>query len=206
MGALFGTLTALCIGISDLFARRSVATRGAVATAMAMQAVATVASAAMLLVVSSQFDSGDVLLGAVSGLGLGTGLACYLGGLSRSTSTVVAPIVATLSAVVPLVYAIARGAPASVWSIGGAVVAVGGLLLITVGGGRVAHVATGVRWAVASGLGYGAGLSVVIEVSEASGAWPAVSQRAAAAALMVAVAVRSTGSIPSLAGVHTLVL
>lgn len=206
MGALFGALTALCIGVSDLFARRSVAARGAVATAMAMQAVATVASAVMLLVISSRFDTGDVLIGAVSGLGLGTGLACYLGGLSRSTSTVVAPIVATLSAVIPLVYAIARGASASAWSIGGAVIALAGLMLITVGGGRVAHVAAGVRWAIVSGLGYGIGLSVVIEVSEASGAWPALSQRAAATVLMVTVAVRSTGSIPSLGGVYAVVL
>ena len=206
MGALFCALAALCIGVSDLFGRRAVAARGAVATAMAMQAVATVASAATLLVISSRFDLGDVVIGAVSGIGLGVGLACYFGGLARSTSTVVSPIVATLSAVVPLTYAVVRGAPVSVWSVAGATIAIGGLLLITIGGGRVAHVATGVRWAIASGLGYGVGLSIVIEASETSGAWPAVAQRAAAGGLMLVVTLRSTGGLPTLGGIRIVVL
>lgn len=206
MGALFGALAALCIGVSDLFGRRAVAARGAVATAMAMQAVATVASAATLLVISSRFDLGDVVIGAVSGIGLGVGLACYFGGLARSTSTVVSPIVATLSAVVPLTYAVVRGASVSVWSVAGATIAIGGLLLITIGGGRVAHVATGVRWAIASGLGYGVGLSIVIEASETSGAWPAVAQRAAAGGLMLVVTLRSTGGLPTLGGIRIVVL
>ena len=206
MGALFGALTALCIGLSDLFGRRVVAARGAVATVMAIQAVAAVVSAATLLVISSTFDLGDVLIGAVSGLGFGVGLGCYFGGLARSTSTVVSPIVATLSAVVPFTYAVGRGAAVSGWSVAGAVVAIGGLLLITVGGGRVAHVAVGSRWALVSGLGYGVGLSIMIEVSEASGAWPALAQRATAFVLMVAVAVRSTGGVPTLGGMRLAVL
>jgi uncharacterized membrane protein len=205
MGALFGTLAALCIGLSDLFARRVVLARGAVATAMAMQAVAALVSAATLLVLSSRFDLRDVAIGTASGIGLGVGLACYFGGLARSTSTVVSPIVATLSAVVPLTYAVARGASVSVWSVVGATVAIGGLLLITVGSGRVAHVSTGVRWAVVSGLGYGVGLSVVIEASEASGAWPAFAQRLAAFVLMVVAAVRSTGGVPTLGGMRVAV-
>lgn len=206
MGALLGALAALSIGLSDLFGRRVVAARGAVATAMAMQAVATVASAAALIAISSRFLLADVIIGAVSGLGLGIGLACYLGGLVRSTATVVSPIVATLSAVVPLAYAVTRGAAVSPWSISGATVAIGGLLLITVGGGRVAHVATGVRWSVASGLGYGVGLSIVIEASEASGAWPAVAQRASAFALMLVVALRSSGGVQTLGGMRLAVL
>jgi drug/metabolite transporter (DMT)-like permease len=206
MGALFGALTALCIGASDLFGRRVVAARGALATAMAMQAVATVASAVMLLAVSSRFDARDFLIGLISGIGLGVGLGCYFGGLARSTATVVSPIVATLSAVIPLAYAILRGADASTWALGGAAVAIIGLVLITVGGGQVAHVAAGVRWSVISGLGYGVGLSIVIEVSEASGAWPAVAQRLAAFVLMLAIAVRSTGGVPTLGGARIVVL
>ena len=206
MGALFGSLAALCIGMSDLFGRRVAAGRGAVVAAMAMQAVAVVASAATVLVISSRFDVRDVVIGAASGFGMGIGLGCYLGGLVRSTSTVVSPIVATLSAVVPLAYAVARGASVSAWALVGATVAIGGLLLITVGGGRVAHVATGVRWAVTSGLGYGVGLSIIIEASEASGAWPAVAQRAAGLLLMMAIAFRSQSGLPTLAGMRVVVL
>lgn len=50
--------------------------------------------------------------------------------------------------------------------------------------------AAGLRFGAVSGLGYGFGLSVVIEVTDASGAWPSVGQRIAAFALMVVIASR----------------
>jgi len=100
-----------------------------------------------------------------------------------------------LSAVIPFGYAVARGAPSTAWAVTGAVIAVAGLVLVTAGGEPMANVGAGVRWSVASGLGYGFGLSVVIEASEASGAWPAVGQRAAAMLLMVFVVFRSQGRV-----------
>lgn len=196
MGALFGALAALSIGLGDLFGRHVANRRGSVVAAMIIQGVATVASLAMLLVISSRFASRDVAIGAVSGIGLGIGLGCYLGGLTRSSSAVVAPVVATLSALIPFGYATARGADASAAAVVGAAVAIGGLVLVTAGGGQVANVGEGLRWAVVSGLGYGFGLSIVIEVSEASGAWPAVAQRAAALVLMAAIVLQTKGRLP----------
>jgi len=196
MGAVFGALSAISIGLTDLFGRHVVNRRGAVIAAMIIQVVATVASALSLVVIASVFVARDVAIGAVSGLGLGTGLACYLGGLTRSSSAVVAPVVATLTAVIPLGYAVMRGAQVSPWALAGASVAIVGLILITAGGGPVANVASGLRWALASGLGYGFGLSVVIDASDRSGAWPAVSQRATAFALMAAIVVRARGGLP----------
>jgi len=196
MGALFGALTALSIGLADLFARQIVNRRGSNVAAMMIQAVATVVSLAMVLVIASEFGWRDVATGALSGVGLALGLAWYLGGLARSSSAVVAPVVATLSAIIPFGYAVARGASASVWSVVGAAIAVGGLVLVTAGGEPVANVGVGLRWALASGMGYGFGLSVVIEVSEGSGAWPAFGQRAAAMVLMVLVVFRAHGRVP----------
>jgi drug/metabolite transporter (DMT)-like permease len=202
MGALFGSLTALSIGLGDLFARRVVLRRGAVIAAMLVQGVGVVVSAIMLGVIASRFDTGDALIGLASGVGLGIGLWGYLGGLSVSSAAIVSPIVATMSAVIPFCYALVRGASASGWAVVAAVVAVAGLLLITAGGAPVANVAAGVRWSVASGLGYGFGLSIVIEATEQSGAWPAVTQRLAAFALMIGIAARSEGRVP-LTGVRS---
>lgn len=196
MGALYGSLAALSIGLADLFGRHLVNRRGANVAAMATQAVAAIVSLVAVFVVASSFDWSDVAIGAVSGVGLALGLACYFGGLERSSSAVVAPIVATMSAVIPFGYAVVRGAPASTWAVLGAVIAIAGLVLITAAGGPMANVASGFRWAIASGLGYGIGLSVVIEASEGSGAWPAFSQRVAAFGLMVVVVMRSHGRIP----------
>jgi len=191
VGALFGSLTALSIGLSDLFGRHVVNRRGAVLAAVVVQAVGVAASVLMLAFVASELIAGDLLIGAVSGLGLGVGLWGYLSGLAVSSSAVVSPIVATMSAVFPFGYAVLRGADASAAALFGALVALVGLILVSFGGGPLANVVAGVRWSLFSGLGYGVALSVIMEASDASGAWPAVTQRAAALGLMVLVAARS---------------
>lgn len=198
MGALFGALAALSIGMSDLFGRHVVNRRGPIVASVVIQAVGVVASLLMLLVVTSEFVGIDLVIGFASGLGLGLGLWGYLSGLGVSSAAVVSPIVATMSAIIPFCYALARGADASGWAIAGALVALGGLVLISSSGGRVANVAAGVRWSLVSGLGYGFGLSIVIEATEASGVWPAVTQRVGALALMVVVAFRMKGGLPLL--------
>jgi len=188
VGAVFGSFAALCIGVSDLFGRRVVNGAHALTAAAVMQFVAIFTSAATLGLVDSELRGGDLLLGAFSGLGLGTGLACYYRGLTRSTSTVVAPLVATLSALIPFTYAAITGSTPTAVALAGAGIAFVGLAVITIGGRRAEHVKSGLLWGLASGIGYGFGLTVIIEASEASGSWPAVTQRIAAFALLTAVA------------------
>lgn len=190
MGILFGALTSLSIGFADLFGRRVVNARGPVVAGAVMQAVAILTSLAALLVVSSTFIVGDVIIGLASGVGIGVGLWGYFSGLERSSSAVVAPLVATMSAVIPYAYAVARGASPALLAVIGAVVALVGLVAITIGGGRTESMGAGLRWGAVSGCGYGFGLSIVIEADEASGAWPSVGQRVAALALMLVVARR----------------
>ncbi len=197
MGVIFGLLSALSIGLSDLFGRRVVNARGPILTGTVMQFVAIFTSLFALVIVSSELIWDDLLVGLLSGLGLGIGLVCYFTGLTHSTSTVVSPVVATLSAVIPFVYTIVRGTSPSLVALLGAIVAFVGLALITAGGGRAAHIAAGVRWGLVSGLGYGFGLSVIIEASDSSGSWPAVTQRVAAFALMLLVAkLRQVNIVP----------
>ena len=109
MGALLGSLTALGIGGSDMFGRRVTAATSPVTASAVMQLFAALLSLVAITFVSSEWIWRDVWVGAVSGLGMGSGLACYFGGLQRSSSAVVAPIVATLSAVIPYLYTLVRG-------------------------------------------------------------------------------------------------
>ncbi|MGI9646857.1 MAG: EamA family transporter [Ilumatobacteraceae bacterium] len=191
MGLVFGLLASLCIGGSDLFGRRVVGARGPVVAGVSIQFVAIFTALAATLIVPSVFSWDDALIGLFSGLGLGLGLLWYFTGLTHSSSAVVAPLVATLSAVIPFLYAVARGASPTLVAVVGAVVALVGLGFITVGGGLSDHIAAGVRWGLASGLAYGFGLSLVVEASDASGSWPAMTQRVSAFALMMFVAVSS---------------
>lgn len=187
MGALFGILTSLSIGTSDFFARTVVNRRGAILATLVMQAVGTAASVVILVILGGEADLGDILIGFASGAGMGCGIWGYLSGLRTSSSAIVSPIVATMSAVIPFVYAIARGADASGWAIAGAVVAISGLVLVSRGGGPIGDVGAGIGWSVFSGLGYGFGLSIIIEASSDSGMWPALSQRVGALLLAVIV-------------------
>ncbi len=192
MGLLFGLLTAVSIGCSDLFGRRLLGVHGALTTGMGVQFVAIGASLLGLVFVPSTFSAADFVYGLVSGVGMGIGLWAYFGGLERSSSAVVAPLVATLSAVIPYTYALARGASPTTLSVLGAVVALLGLVVITVGGTRPDNFADGLRWGVISGLGYGIGLSVVIDASDAGGAWPAVGQRASGFLILLMLASRAS--------------
>ena len=191
MGLLFGLMTSLCIGGSDLFGRRVVNARGPLVAGVAIQFVAVFSALVATSIVPSTFSWDDALIGLCSGLGLGLGLLWYFTGLTHSSSAVVAPLVATLSAVIPYAYAVVRGASPAVVAAGGAVVALVGIGVITLGGGRAHHVASGVRWGVASGLAYGVGLSLAIEVSDASGSWPATTQRVSAFVMLAGVAIGS---------------
>lgn len=200
MGALFGSLGALSIGISDLFARRVVRASTAITAAVAISVVAIGTSVLSVVLFGSTLRTGDLLIGLLSGLGLGTGLASYYAGMTRSSSTVVTPIVAALSAIIPFVYAVAAGSEASSFAFVGAAVAVVGLIVITVGGGGVHHVRAGLLWGTLSGIAYGLGFAVVIEASDGAGAWPAVGQRVAASFLTVTLAARQGSPVVPPAG------
>lgn len=190
-------MAALGIGISDLFGRRVVNTSSPITAAVIMQLFGIATSAGALLFVASTFAWSDFGWGALSGLGLAGGLGCYYGGLTRSSSTVVAPLVATLSAIVPYTYALVRGSSASGIAIVGAVIAFLGLALIAGGAIDMTKVRSGVVWGLLSGSSYGFGLSVLVEASDESGSWPAVSQRMSAAiALIVTGIVTSSGLWP----------
>ncbi|MDE0135733.1 MAG: EamA family transporter [Acidimicrobiaceae bacterium] len=197
MGALFGLLTSLSIGTSDLFGRR-VVTRCHVLSAMIVfQGAAALVSLALLPIIGGSFAGGDFGRGLASGLGLGAGLALYYTSLDRAGSAIAAPIVATLSAVIPFAYTALRGHDPPLVGIIGAAVAFGGLGLVTAGGTRGAHVVAGTVWATLSGLGYGVGLSVLVDLSESSGAWPGLGQRLASVTLMAAVvAIRGLPALP----------
>lgn len=206
MGLAFGLLTAASIGLSDLFGRRVLRDHGAVTTGVGLQFAALVTSILGLFVVSSRFAPADLGFGLISGIGMGIGMWAYLSGLATSSSAVVAPLVATLSALVPYLYALFRGASPTAPAIIGAVLALIGLTLITTTGSRPAHFATGLRWGMASGLGYGLGLSVVIEASDAGGSWPAVGQRITALASIGLLARTTSAPLTPPAGLRRYVI
>jgi len=154
-----------------------------------MQVVGCITALASVFFFASEWATVDMAWGAFSGLGMAGGLGCYYAGLSRSSATVVAPLVATLAAVIPYVYAIVRGSQVSTLSVLAAAVAFAGLAIIAAGTGDRTGLQDGLKWGLLSGCSYGFGLSVLVEVSDEAGVWPAVSQRFAGAIVLGVAAV-----------------
>ena len=188
MGLFFGLLTALAIGASDFFGRRIALAQSPITATSPMQFFAIVTSAVALFVVPSEFSSTAVGLGVLSGLGFAVGLGCYLTGLSRASSAIVAPTVAMLSAVLPFLFTVFRGATPSSTTLAGASICLLGLAIITVNREAMGIDWVALRWGTLSGLGYASGLIALVDVSDESGTWSAVSQRTAACVALTVVA------------------
>ena len=188
MGALFGVLSSLSVGVSEMFGRRGAKVTGVLAVCVVSQGVAAVAAFAMLLWLPSQPTWPDLGRGAVSGAGFGIGMVAYLGGLMRSSATVIAPMVATMTVVIPFGVAVAGGAEMTGLAALGVGVALVGLLFITAGGRVGSGTLAGLLWGATSGFGYGVGLAALIGTSSAGGSWPAVVQRLVACLLTVVAA------------------
>lgn len=193
VGAFFGSLAALSIGTTELFGRKVVALSTVLTASFVLQVFASVTALISAIVLAGDWSTTDAAWGVLSGLGLAVGMGAYFVGLARSSSTVVAPMVGTLVAVVPYTYALIRGADASGLAMFGAAVAFVGLILIAIGTGQASELGAGLLWGGVAGLGYGSSVAVLVETTEASGAWPVLTQRLISM-IALGVAVVATGS------------
>ena len=74
VAAVLGLLSALGIGLSDLFGRRVVLAASAVTAATAMQLFSALATLAFAVATASSFDTGSFLWGCLSGVGMAGGI------------------------------------------------------------------------------------------------------------------------------------
>ena len=116
------------------------------------------------------------------------GITLYYLGLQQSTATLVAPIVASLSAMLPYLYAVGRGAPSSSLAVAGAAVAVLGLVFVTGGAVSPERLRAGVKFGLLSGLAYAWAAVSFIEAADVEGWWPAVGQRASGLLVLLPIA------------------
>ena len=177
MGALFGLLAALSISTTELFGRRVTNEVGPIVAASVTSLLAAGTALVIAVVTDGSAIARDMLLGAGSGLGFGVGMSTYLQGVRVSSSAVVGPVSAALTALIPFTYAaVAEEAPAVLGYVGAAL-AIIGLMFVTIGGSAATNVIGGLPFGTMSGLGYGLGTLVLINVSDDSGSWPIVTQR-----------------------------
>lgn len=177
MGALFGLMAAMSISTTEFFCRRVTNEVGPIVAASVTSLLAAVTALVIAVVTDGSAVTRDLLLGAASGLGFGVGMSTYLQGVRVSSSAVVGPTSAALTALIPFTYAaVAEEAPAALGYLG-AGLAITGLMFVTIGGSAATNVTAGLPFGTMSGLGYGLGTLALIKVGDDSGSWPIVIQR-----------------------------
>lgn len=191
IGAIFGGLAALLIGLTDVFGRHVALKTTAITASSTMQAFGAVSVLLSLLLWPGSFSFSSLALGALSGAGFALGLSSYYWGLNRESAAVVAPLTAVLSALVPFIWVAFRGVSISGLTTLGVALALAGLVAVTTPGSGIRPNRAGIRLGLLAGLGYGFGQAVLLEIATASGPVAIAGQRVAAFVIMLPVAIQA---------------
>ncbi len=147
-------------------------------------------------VVGGSATGGDLVIGALGGLGGAAGVGFLYKGLSVGPMSVVAPITALLSAAVPVLVGLLDGERPSTAAAVGMAGALLAIVLVSAEGRGSLRPADlrGVGFALAAGMGFGFFFVALAHVGHDSGLWPLVAARVASVAVVGALAV--VGRIP----------
>jgi drug/metabolite transporter (DMT)-like permease len=196
--ALLALTSAVLIGGADFIGGMTSRTANGVRVA----AFAAVVGLPFALVISIAYGAerlavADVTWSLLSGVAVGVGIGCFYTAMGRGLISVVAPVAAVTGAVVPVVYALARGERPGATVLIGLVIA-----LVAVGVVSIApaeqHVdaaavdGTVIALSLASGLFFGLFYIAFSRVSEAAGLWPVTLERVAAATVLILLALALT--------------
>jgi len=196
--ALLALTSAVLIGGADFIGGMTSRTANGVRVA----AFAAVVGLPFALVISIAYGAerlavADVTWSLLSGVAVGVGIGCFYTAMGRGLISVVAPVAAVTGAVVPVVYALARGERPGATVLIGLVIA-----LVAVGVVSIApaeqHVdaaavdGTVIALSLASGLFFGLFYIAFSRVSEAAGLWPVTLERIAAATVLILLALALT--------------
>ena len=208
MAAVLALLSAVAYGAGDFFG--GLAARRLPPAAVVLRSNA-VGLAALLVCVPFVGDADllgrDVAIGAGGGIAGGFGVLLLYRGLSRGTMSVVAPITAVLSAVVPVMWGLARGERPTAVAFGGVPLALFAIALLAREPTPDDVVASGLTRAdlvsaLGAGLGFGVFFVALDATSDDAGLWPVVAGRTAsvtffavAAAVSVSARVGRRGAV-----------
>lgn len=180
MAVVLGLLVAASFGSGDFFGGRASARASTVAVLLVAQTVAAIGGLVVALAVSARVGGADLAYGAAAGVANAVGLGLLYHGLARARVGIVAPLTAIVGALVPVVWALARGErPATLVLVGAAcAIAAGGLIAReTDDAGASTARPRGVPIALAAGACLGTSLVFFAETGKGSGFWPVFTAR-----------------------------
>jgi drug/metabolite transporter (DMT)-like permease len=191
---------ALVYGIGDYCGGRAARTAPSIAVTVICQITSLVLACVIVSIVGTALPSWDqVAWGAVAGAATAFALVAFYHALSFGEMTVVAPITATLSAVLPVVVGLAQGERPAVVGYLGIAVAVAAVALVSGVVGteraRVRGSVTACAYATVAGLGFALIFVALGQTTDESGVWPLVTARVVSVTLLLGVVVTRRGSV-----------
>lgn len=193
MAIVLALLGALTYGVADFAGGLASRRAPALAVVFCGQLASLAVLAVLLVVVPGRFDPPSIAWGAAAGLCGGAALLLFYRSLAVGAMTVVAPLTAVMSAVVPVIAGIALGERPSPLALTGVLLAVAAVLLVSAEEGRLPGMrmlrGPGVAGALVAGSGFGLLFVLLSRSADDSGFWPLLGARAASLLLLAAVAV-----------------
>lgn len=205
MAVVLAIVAALTYGAGDFLG--GIATKR-IGESLGVVAVSSMVGVALLLVLGPAIGgdptSADLAWGAAAGVGGGLGVILFYRALAEGVMSVVAPVTAVTSAIVPVAAGLALGerpSAVALFGVGVAIVAVA-LLSRQTAGAREHAPANRTRvltLAVLAGLGFGAFFVFLDQTGDDAGMWPLVASRSTTfvIAVVIALLLRRSLAIPA---------
>jgi drug/metabolite transporter (DMT)-like permease len=185
---VLAVVCAVVYGVADYCGGRATRSAPSVTVTLVGQIASLVFGVVVVLIARDALAGpADLLWGCAAGIASAVALTSFYHALSHGAMTVVAPITAVSSAVLPIAFALIRGErPASLAYVG-MIVAVFAVVLVS--GAMAQHErktsASILGLALVAGTGFAAIFVALEQTSDTSGYWPLLSSRATSIMLMV---------------------
>ncbi len=207
MAVLLAGLSALAFGAGDFYGGLSARRMPALWTTVVAQAVGLALVAVAAAVIGGSPLASDLRLGVAAGAVGGLSLAAFYWAMAQGPMSVVAPLSAVTSAVVPVAVGMFSGERPGSVAVAGIVLAVPAIALISREGraedapaDRGSATMTVAAVAVLTGTGFGAFFALVSHTGDDSGLWPLVAARSTAVPLALAVVALARPAGPTIRG------
>jgi drug/metabolite transporter (DMT)-like permease len=182
--------SALLYGIADYCGGRASRSAPSILVSLIGQLTGLFAALTVVLVIGTPWPPIIQLLwGVTAGVATAFSLAAFYRALSLGSMTVVAPITAVLSAVLPVTFGFLRGERPAPLVYGGIALAVAAIALVSGAFGHrptISH-RTAIRYAALAGFGFALIFIALGETTRATGIWPVVISRVVSVALWIGV-------------------
>lgn len=180
MAIALAFMCAMVYGVADYSGGRASRSAPSMAISLIGQLTSAVlASAAVAIIGTAIPPARELVLGGIAGLAGAVAIASFYHALSRGAMTVIAPITAVTSAVLPVIFGLVRGERPRALAYVGMVVAVAAVALVSgaVGSRGAAPRRSTVALAFVAGVGFAVIFIALGETTKASGIWPLVAAR-----------------------------